>query len=176
MKILVDAENERQVSIYSPAFYSSKGGYKFCARFYPRGDGNVRNQYASLFLVVMRTENDALLDYPIKSKVTFCLMDQSETKHHHIDSFRPDPNSSSFKKPERSMNIASGIPKFAPIHFLTDEKSRFVRNNTIFIRIVVDFLDSSRALLRFAVTIDPGLPESVKQTLIENERRNSTNQ
>ena len=40
-----------QVSLYSPPFYTSRHGYKACARIYPNGDGSGKNHYLSLFLL-----------------------------------------------------------------------------------------------------------------------------
>ncbi|CAF5079271.1 unnamed protein product, partial [Rotaria sp. Silwood1] len=39
---MIDAQSERQTSIYSPPFYSSPNGYKMRARLYLNGDGNAR--------------------------------------------------------------------------------------------------------------------------------------
>ena len=48
------------------------------------------------------------LDWPFRQKVTFMILDQETGRSHLVDSFRPDPNSSSFKRPTSEMNIASG--------------------------------------------------------------------
>ena len=56
-----DALSGRQTSIYSPCFYTSRHGYKMCARLYLNGDGMGRGTHLSLFFVVMRGEFDALL-------------------------------------------------------------------------------------------------------------------
>ncbi|CAF3112629.1 unnamed protein product [Rotaria sp. Silwood2] len=45
---MMDAQSERQTSIYSPSFYSSPTGYKMGARFYLNGDGNARRTHMSL--------------------------------------------------------------------------------------------------------------------------------
>ncbi|CAF4286818.1 unnamed protein product, partial [Rotaria sordida] len=107
----VDAQSERQTSIYSPPFYSSATGYKMRARLYLNGDGNARRTHMSLFFVLMRGPNDAILKFPFNYKVTFCLYDQTPQQRHIIDSFRPDIKSNSFQRPRSEMNIARGIPK-----------------------------------------------------------------
>ena len=56
----------------------------------------------------MKGDYDALLDWPFRQKVTFMILDQETGRNHLVDSFRPDPNSSSFKRPTSEMNIASG--------------------------------------------------------------------
>lgn len=134
-KRLQEAKNGRTPSIYSPPFYVGRFGYKVCARAYPNGDGIGKDEYMSLFFVVMRGEYDALLPWPFHHKVTFRLLDQGGSAD-VTDSFRPDPNSSSFKKPTSDMNIASGCPTF--IAHRTLRTRGYARDNTLFIKITVD--------------------------------------
>ncbi|CAF1442113.1 unnamed protein product [Adineta ricciae] len=110
-----DARSERQTSIYSPPFRSSPSGYLMRARLYLFGDGNARRTHISLFFVLLRGQHDSILSYPFNPKVTFCLYDQTPAKSHIVESFRPDPKSNSFQRPRSDMNIASGIPRFAPL-------------------------------------------------------------
>ena len=64
-----DAVSNKVASIYSQPFYSSRFGYKMCARVYLNGDGMGKNTHLSLFFVVMRGEYDQLLTWPFKQKV-----------------------------------------------------------------------------------------------------------
>ena len=73
----MDAQSERQTSIYSPPFYSSPTGYKMRGRLYLHGDGNARRTHMSIFFVLMRGLNDSILKFPFNYKVTFCLYDQT---------------------------------------------------------------------------------------------------
>jgi TNF receptor-associated factor 2 len=166
---LGDAQSERQTSIYSPAFYSSPVGYKMRARLYLNGDGNARRTHLSLFFVLMRGPNDAVLKFPFNYKVTFCLYDQTPAQKHIIDSFRPDIRSSSFQRPRSEMNIASGIPKFFPLVMIQQEGNPYVRDDTMFIKVVVDFGDIPKTLVPFAMSLNPGLPSSVQHEMIREE-------
>lgn len=138
-----EAKSGRQISFYSPPFYSNRNGYKMCARIYLNGDGNGRNTHLSLFFVILRGENDALLRWPFRQKVTFILIDQSisESRENVIDAFRPDPNSSSFRRPTSDMNIASGLPVFCPLGKLMSSDHEYIKDNTMFIKIMVDVKD-----------------------------------
>lgn len=51
------------------AFYTSRYGYKMCLRIYLDGDGTGRGTHLSLFFVVMKGPNDALLRWPFNQKV-----------------------------------------------------------------------------------------------------------
>ncbi|XP_015222136.2 TNF receptor-associated factor 2 [Lepisosteus oculatus] len=131
-----DAVAGRAPALFSPAFYSSKYGYKMCLRLYLNGDGTGRGTHLSLFFVVMRGKNDALLKWPFSQKVTLMLLDQNN-REHIIDAFRPDVTSSSFQRPVSEMNIASGCPLFCPLSKLGG-KSSYLRDDTIFIKAIVD--------------------------------------
>ena len=96
-----------------------------------------KGKYVSLFFVIMRSQYDALLPWPFKQKVTLMLLDQATTGEHVVDAFRPDSNSSSFKRPVSEMNIASGCPLFVPLNLLKT-KHTYVKDDTAFVKIIVD--------------------------------------
>ena len=128
---MVDAQNGKYTSIFSLPFYTSRYGYKLCLRLYILGDGIGKGTHMSLFFVVMRGEFDNILQWPFTHKVTFRLLNQAGGKD-IVDSFLPDPMSSSFKKPKTDMNVASGCPRFVSIG---DVKSGgFIADDSIFIK------------------------------------------
>ncbi|XP_063289059.1 TNF receptor-associated factor 2 [Pelobates fuscus] len=131
-----DAILGRCPAMFSPPFYTNKYGYKMCLRIYLNGDGTGRGTHISLFFVVMKGPNDALLRWPFNQKVTLMLLDQNN-REHMIDAFRPDITSSSFQRPVSEMNIASGCPLFCPLSKL-EGKNSYVREDTIFIKVIVD--------------------------------------
>ncbi|XP_059920357.1 TNF receptor-associated factor 2-like isoform X3 [Gadus macrocephalus] len=131
-----DAVAGRAPAMFSPAYYTSKYGYKMCLRIYLNGDGTGRSTHLSLFFVVMRGHSDALLKWPFNQKVTLMLLDQNN-REHIIDAFRPDVSSSSFQRPVSDMNIASGCPLFCPLLKL-DSKNSYIRDDTVFIKAIVD--------------------------------------
>lgn len=166
---LADAQSERQTSIFSPIFYSSSNGYRMRARLFPFGDGNARRTHISIFFMLMKGEYDSILKWPFHYKVTFCLLDQTGQNHHVIDSFYPDVKSNSFQRPRDNANIASGIPKFCPLPMLLQDDNAFVRDNTMFIRIVIALNETPRSLLPFMLTLNPALPTHVQDALISQE-------
>ena len=130
-----DAENGKYTSIFSLPFYSGRYGYKMCLRLYIMGDGIGKGTHLSLFFVVMRGEFDNILQWPFTHKVTFKLINQTGGRD-IVDTFQPDPMSSSFRKPKSDMNIASGCPQFVSHTEL--ERGGFVVDNTIFIKCIID--------------------------------------
>lgn len=136
-----EAVEGRVLSIASQPFYTSRCGYRLCARAYLNGDGSGKGTHISLYFVVMRGEFDSLLLWPFKQKVTLMLLDQSGKKNHIVEVFRADPNSSSFKRPDGEMNIASGCPRFVPHTVLESTKNTYIRDDTLFLKVVVDLTD-----------------------------------
>ena len=130
-----EAVSGKQESFYSPCFLTSRYGFKMCARIHLNGDGMGRGTHISVFFVVMPGQYDAILHWPFKQKVTFMLLDQDNVEH-VIDAFRPDPNSSSFQRPRRETNIASGCPMFCSLTELNNHA--YVRDDTMFLKIIVD--------------------------------------
>lgn len=134
-------DTQRKNYVDSPPFFTSKFGYKMMARLYPNGDGSGRGTHLSLFFVLLRGEFDDLLSWPFRQKVTFVLLDQDSTNPKNvIDTFRPDPNSVSFRKPSSEMNQASGCPSFVP-HKVLQSKSSYLNNDTLYLKIIVDTTD-----------------------------------
>ncbi|XP_048047439.1 TNF receptor-associated factor 3 isoform X1 [Megalobrama amblycephala] len=134
-----EAVASKTLSLYSQPFYTGYFGYKMCARVYLNGDGMGKGTHLSLFFVVMRGEYDALLPWPFKQKVTLMLMDQGPARKHLGDAFKPDPHSSSFRRPTGEMNIASGCPLFVAQTVL--ENGTYIKDDTIFIKVTVDTSD-----------------------------------
>ncbi len=136
---MADAQSGKYTSIFSLPFHTGRYGYKMCLRLYILGDGIGKNTHMSLFFVVMKGEFDNILSWPFTNKVAFKLINQTGNRD-IIDSFKPDPMSSSFCKPKSDMNIASGCPRFVS-H--TELKSGgFIVDDTLFIKCTVDCSNS----------------------------------
>ena len=130
-----DAENGKYTSIFSLPFYSGRYGYKMCLRLYIMGDGIGKGTHLSLFFVVMRGEFDNILQWPFTHKVTFKLINQAGGRD-IVDTFQPDPMSTSFRKPKSDMNVASGCPRFVSHTEL--ENGGFIVDDTVFIKCIVN--------------------------------------
>ena len=120
--------------LLSVPFYSSHDqyGYKMCLRLYLNGDGTGKGTHISLYLTVMKGEYDAILQWPFDKDmmITLALLDQNGRRNDLIQSFRPDPASSSFQQPQFEMNTGMGYPTFAPLSILDNDS--FVKDDTMF--------------------------------------------
>ena len=132
---MTDAKTGKYTSIFSLPFYSSRYGYKMCLRLYIMGDGIGKGSHMSLFFVMMRGEFDNILQWPFTQRVTFRLINQGNGGRDIVDTFQPDPLSSSFKKPKSDMNIASGCPRFISHENL--KGGGYIADDTIFIKCTV---------------------------------------
>jgi len=134
------AVSGRQYSIYSDPFYLFPNGYKMCLRLYIKGDSKARGTHMSLFFVIMRGENDANLQWPFKFKVTFSLIDQSTSDNQsQISQFCwPDATPTCFERPKTNMNIAYGIPMFYELELFEQNQNRFVKHDTMYIKLEID--------------------------------------
>ncbi|XP_064383978.1 TNF receptor-associated factor 5-like [Halichondria panicea] len=126
-----EAKTGKTVSLYSAPFYTSRHGYKLCLRLYMNGDGTGKGTHLSFFITLMRGEYDALLPWPFRQAVTLTLVDQNKQQD-IVQSFRPEPISSSFQRPRNEMNVASGCPTFAPVSVL--DKNSYVKDDTLFVK------------------------------------------
>eukprot|EP00117_Sycon_ciliatum_P029607 scpid71642/ scgid3562/ TNF receptor-associated factor 3; CAP-1; CD40 receptor-associated factor 1; CD40-binding protein; LMP1-associated protein 1 len=135
--LLSNAKNEKRTSLYSPPFYTGRYGYKLCTRMYPNGDGLGLGTHISLFIVVMRGDFDAVLDWPFNKIVHLTILDQAAARRHVSEAFLPDLRSGSFQRPTSEMNIASGCPCFISHEFLFNERSQYLQDDTIFFKVEI---------------------------------------
>ena len=133
-----DALLGKTVSLYSAPFYTSRFGYRLCLRVYLDGDGSGKGRYISYFLTIMKGEYDALLEWPFQHMVTMTLVNQ-KGNNNIVQSFRPNPTSTSFHRPKSDMNVATGCPKFAPLSIL--DNPEFVVDDVVFFK--CDIMENS---------------------------------
>ena len=123
------------VALHSAPCYTKQYEYKYCARLYLHGDGMGRSTHISIFFVVMKSEYDQLLTWPMHKRITFELINHDNEADNIIESFVSNPRSSSFQRPTNNMNVASGCPMFIAIEkFLT---GRYIVDNCAYIKTTV---------------------------------------
>ncbi|XP_071482550.1 uncharacterized protein [Diadema antillarum] len=137
-----DAATTNKKSIYSPPFFTSQYGYKLCGRVFLIGDGVGIGTHISLFLTIMRGPYDAVVPWPFKEKITFQLVNQADPVNRSIvESFRPDPTSSSFKRPTSDRNIGAGCPLFVKIQQVEDLNQGFLKDDILYLKIISQTYD-----------------------------------
>ena len=122
-------------ALHSAPAFTQRYGYKFCARLYLNGDGLGKGTHISLFLVIMKSEYDSRLEWPFNRSVKFKLFNQEKRGPDLVEIFSPDQQSTSFRRPVKHMNVASGCPKFIRISsFINDG---FLKDDCVFFEIVI---------------------------------------
>ena len=140
-----------------------------CLRLYFNGNGIAQGTHMSLYFVLMRGEFDGILQFPFCFEVIFCLYDQSGEGNHIINVFTPDVRSNSFQRPRSDMNTACGIRVFLPLTKLQPENTPYIRDDTMFIKVMIDFLGMPREILPYALGLSPALTTEIHQAMIQQE-------
>ena len=128
------AKAGEEIDICSAPFYDY--GYKFKLDLNPNGYDAGKDTHLSIFIRIMKSDYDAMLQWPFHKKVTFTLIDQQQEekdKKNIVRSFIADPKLKNFKMPVAVCNYGHGLTKFVS-H--TDLRTRrYVVDDTIFIQV-----------------------------------------
>ena len=138
---LDQAKKGKILALHSAPCYTSLNGYKFCIRVYPNGDGMGKGTHLSIYFVLMKNHYDSLLQWPFHRKITFRVINLRDKTKSKKETFITDKTSTSFKKPEKEMNIAAGCPKFLGTDNILGDG--FLMDDCIFIETLVEKADSS---------------------------------
>ena len=68
----------------SQPFYSVPGGYKLCLRVRANGRGPGKDTHVSVFVHLMKGENDHQLQWPFEHYVTYGILNWKRDKNHVI--------------------------------------------------------------------------------------------
>ena len=129
------AESGKVTASHSVSCFTKQYGYKYCISLYLYGDGMGRATHVSIFLVVIKSEYNELLPWPMKMRVTFEMINLEHEEDIIIAIFVSNPKSSSFQRPTKSINVASGCPTFISIEQFLN--GGFIKDNCDFIRATV---------------------------------------
>ena len=121
--------------MHSVSCFTQQYGYKYCIRLYLHGDGTGRATHVSIFFVVIKSEYDELLPWPMRKRVTFEMISLEHEEDSIIETFVSNPKSSSFQRPTKNINVVSGCPTFISIERFSNEG--FIKDNCAFIRTTV---------------------------------------
>ena len=122
-----------QTDLYSPEFY--RYGYKFKLNANPNAYGDGKNTHLSIFMIIMKGENDSSLTWPFNKKVTFTVIDQQEdenARENIVVCFNADPSLRCFARPKGSQNEGWGHHDFYELR-----KRRYIVDDTIFIQVQI---------------------------------------
>ena len=138
---------------YSPAFYTSPGGYKMCLGVYANGNGEGDGTCVSVGAYLMKGENDDHLPWPFTGKVTVELLNQLEDINHHSKTltFRPNIQVSERVMDEERSSKSWGMPRYishSALGYNAAKNCQYLKDDCLYFRINVDANKSSKAWLR----------------------------
>ena len=130
-KLLRSAKSDGITRIESSLFYSC--GYKCRLQLNPNGVQKGKGTYLSIFLIIVRSENDATIEWPFQKRVSFSLIDQQETdasKQNIVRTFgEPTPTAT------QGNRFANDFFDFVSHKAL--QERRYIVDDTILIQVVV---------------------------------------
>lgn len=132
------ALSQKSFSIYSPALYTSKFGYKICAQLFPAGFGDNGGRFMSIYFHLMQTEHDEVLRWPFNYKISFTLLDQADNPEEATNvsyTLTPAANATNYQKPTEKMSEGRGCHQFVALNEL--EGRSYIKNDNLFIKIKV---------------------------------------
>ena len=132
---------------FSPSFYTSPDGYKMCIRVDANGNGTGEGTHVSVFVCLMKGDNDDSLTWPFTGTVTFELLNQLEDENHYTSTLGPFPGdneqtSGRVVKGERG--IGGGRPQFIPnteLDCKPDNNYQYLKDDTLIFRVAVKVPD-----------------------------------
>ena len=129
---MAQAKLGKVTALHSAPCYTNQYEYKYRIRLYLHRDGMGRATHISIFFVVMKSEHDELLPWPMKKRVTFEPINLENEADSVIETFVSNPKSSCFQQPTKNMNMATGYPPFVSIEQFLN--GGFIKDNCAFIR------------------------------------------
>ncbi|CAB4022541.1 TNF receptor-associated factor 4, partial [Paramuricea clavata] len=136
------ATRKEKEKLCSPPFYTGEYGYKLRAEAFLNGLGQGKGSHLSLYVVILKGDHDAILQWPFKQKVDFVLVDQDNepnNRQNKVWRLQCDRNSDYFQRPNKMKSLGFGCPKFVSLETLATRN--YIKDNTIFIRIDVEPFD-----------------------------------
>ena len=111
---------------YSPRFYTHAQGYKLCLAVYANGNGDGKGTHMSVYLCLMKGENDDTLTWPMRCKCTITLLNQLKDEGHYSSTWINEENESNSRVlGEADIGLERGYAKFIHLDKLGQWRSYF---------------------------------------------------
>ena len=128
---------------FSDPVYSHFGGYKMCLKVYANGDIDGKGTHVSVYITLMRGDNDNNLKWPFKGTIKVSLLNQLEDGQHHTKV--PWPGSHIFSerfsgRVTRGERAGKGVGMFLfishqDLSYHAGKNCQYLKDNTLFFRV-----------------------------------------
>ncbi|XP_013161562.1 PREDICTED: TNF receptor-associated factor 6-like [Papilio xuthus] len=117
--------------LYSPGFYTSPNGYRFCVRL------NISPQnplFFALHVHLMKTENDDCLEWPFNGRISFAMINQLDAERTQRDTMMSNSTLVAFRKPTAEICLRGfGYTEYALVSDVV--RNGFVKNDVLVIKV-----------------------------------------
>ena len=127
---------------FSQPFYSAPGGYKLCLRVRAYGRGSGTGTHVSVYVHLMKGENDHQLEWPFEHNVTYAILNWKRDEDHVIKTTLFEDAEASDKERVTSGKVATsgrGQPRFlshASLYDSSDEHIQYLNEDCLCLQIM----------------------------------------
>ena len=124
---LTEFPNRKQFNnqFYSPSFLTHENGYKMCLRIHTNGYRSGKNSHLSVYVQLMRGDNDDQLQWPFDGDIVFEILNWSADINHYTDTVSISPILNFMKiDHEGTVGASFGYYETIPLSSLTTSSNR----------------------------------------------------
>ncbi|CAI5444951.1 unnamed protein product [Caenorhabditis angaria] len=135
-----EAKSGANSTIFSAPFMSHRFGYKMMACVCLFGDGIAAGKSLSLYVLILRGEFDATLQWPFNRSIKFTLLDQNPNIEnrlnitYHVDPRKLRANETFLARPRGERNAAFGSQSFCSLSILNN----YIKDDQIFVKVEIE--------------------------------------
>ena len=96
-------------------------------------------------------------------------MIKTNQNEHIVHKFRPDVISENCRRPRNDINIVHTISNFASRTIFRKENNRYIQDDTMFIKMIIDFSNMSDDILPYAINLSPVFTTQLQEIMIQEE-------
>ena len=133
-------KKEKNEQWFSDPVYSHFGGYKMCLRVDANGNKKGKGTHVSVYITLMRGDNDDNLKWPFRGTIKVSLLNQLEDGQHHTmvlwspNNNVPESSSGRVTGTEVAAN-GWGYSDFISHDYCGDKNCQYLKDNTLFFRV-----------------------------------------
>ncbi|XP_047989460.1 TNF receptor-associated factor 4-like [Leguminivora glycinivorella] len=130
-KARLDAMVNQSKMVYSPGFYTSPNGYRFCVRL------NISPQNPLCFALhvhLVKTEHDECLEWPFNGRITFAMVNQYDPEQTQRDTMMSNSNLIAFQRPTADICLRGfGYSEYAVVSDVV--RNGFVKDDSLVFKV-----------------------------------------
>ena len=137
-----EEKKRNKETCYSDPVYSHFGGYKMCVNIDSNGYDEGLGTHVSVFVCLMKGDNDDNLKFPFKGRIVVSLLNQLEDKNHLTEEpWSPEDNIPEVYSGRVALGAnpnSWGISDFIPqndLNYNSDKNCQYLKNDCLFFRL-----------------------------------------